>query len=76
MIVRPRGAVRAVPVVIAVRIPAAMVIVTVIAAVVGGLRIGMEVIHREHTAAEPGDHAEHQQPWKPTAHGFQETPRC
>ena len=52
----------------------AAVIVMMTAAFVG-LRLAVEVIQCEHATAESGDHAEHQQPWKPTAHGPEETLR-
>jgi len=38
------------------------IVVVVMAAAFGRMVTVMDMIQREHTAAEPGDHAEHQQP--------------
>jgi hypothetical protein len=54
----------------------AIVMVVMIAALVCvllALRLEVDMVHREYATPEPGDHAEHQQPWEPTAHDAQET---
>ena len=73
MFVRPRRAVRSVATVIALRLR--IIVGVVMSAACRGLLLPMVVVQREHTTAEPGNHAEHQKPCKPTAHADQETPR-
>ena len=48
----------------------AVIVMMITAALVAflGLRLAVGMVHREHATAKPGDHAEHQQPCKPTAH--------
>lgn len=49
----------------AVRIMAAAVgriVIVVMPAAFGGVVVAVGMIQREHTAEEPGDHAEHQEP--------------
>lgn len=44
-----------------------------VVAAMGGI-VGMHMVECHHTAAQPGDHAECQQPCEPSSHAFQRTP--
>jgi hypothetical protein len=73
VIMRPRRAVRPVVAVLVVRV--GTIVGVVMTAAFRGLLFPMLVVQGEHTAAEPGDHAEHEEQCEPTAHADQKTPR-
>lgn len=83
MLVRIGRAVGTVVAVIAVIIRGCLMIVAIVVMVMivaaalmrvpVALRLDVGMVHREHATPEPGDHAEHQQPWKRTAHDAQKT---
>ena len=57
MIVRAGRAIRTM-----VRIRVRSVVPMILIAAVSGLLLAMIMVQRDHTTAEPGDHAEHQKP--------------